>query len=804
MIEIKDKQIHIDGQPRIITCGEIHYFRLPRQEWEDRINKLKEAGCNAVASYVPWLCHEPRKNEIDLEGETRPQLDLKGFIDLCAAHDLMFFVRPGPFIMAETKNEGIPHWVLEKHPEIVPRGWEGEKTRASDIDYLAPEFLKEVYNWYQAVMSEVIAPRLQPNGGNIIGVQLDNEIGMLSWVSNTPHLTENSLADFQEWLKSKYQGAELKNRYQFSTDEFSVFKEKVRSPGEDYAPQLHQDLGNFMRDRFVDYVDTLRSYAEEFGVKDVPFFINIHGCSGGRAKTFPIGISQLYKTFNRQGFVSGSDIYLGDITISNHQDLYLINSFIDAVNTDDQPLTSIEFNCGDGNFGNNYGGRYSPAAADFRTRMCIAQGNRMLNYYLFAGGYNYRMDQDLDDGNDRIGITGKRHGFAAPLNPEGEYNYTFPRMARVIKTISAVEDKLAVMEEENDGVFFGFIPDYYMTEYCYPGSEKMQEICNNLRQFRAGGGWEILARAMLLNNFRFGAVDLQNREINPRQNPVLVLPSAKYMDRKVQQKLATYLQQGGKLLLYGLLPTHDLEANQCRILADTLNVNPGQVKRDSHDYYLSITAENWAAPRPEIRSHYAQPVEISSPARPIFRIYDNNKVCGFETEVNQGQAIVITAGYDCDLSFFKKALKRLGAVPGLSHDCDNHGIFMTTTVTESGERFLHLLNLDDFKKQVNLFENGENLFKNQITVSKKEGVMLPLNLKIAGIEIINSTAEITGIQENKIDFRLTQKEDVITVKTGRQINPGPGYEVREKGDRIIIKSQKNAVVDDKLSVYLGE
>lgn len=59
MIEIKDKQILIDGKPQIIMCGEIHYYRLKPEDWQDRIDKLKEAGCNAVASYVPWLCHEP-------------------------------------------------------------------------------------------------------------------------------------------------------------------------------------------------------------------------------------------------------------------------------------------------------------------------------------------------------------------------------------------------------------------------------------------------------------------------------------------------------------------------------------------------------------------------------------------------------------------------------------------------------------------------------------------------------------------------------------------------------------------------
>ena len=49
MIEIRDKHIVIDGKPRIIMSGEIHYFRVPRLEWHERISKLRAAGCNAVA-----------------------------------------------------------------------------------------------------------------------------------------------------------------------------------------------------------------------------------------------------------------------------------------------------------------------------------------------------------------------------------------------------------------------------------------------------------------------------------------------------------------------------------------------------------------------------------------------------------------------------------------------------------------------------------------------------------------------------------------------------------------------------------
>ena len=77
----------------MIMCGEIHYFRLKREDWQDRINKLKDAGLNTVASYVPWLCHETIEGNIDLTGQTRPESDLLGFIDICKQNGLYFFYR---------------------------------------------------------------------------------------------------------------------------------------------------------------------------------------------------------------------------------------------------------------------------------------------------------------------------------------------------------------------------------------------------------------------------------------------------------------------------------------------------------------------------------------------------------------------------------------------------------------------------------------------------------------------------------------------------------------------------------------
>lgn len=184
-VRLHDRRIVVDGRPRLLLAGEVHYFRLPRAAWADRLDRLRECGGDTVATYVPWLWHELPDGTVDLTGRTHEQRDLAGFLDLAHERGLHAVVRPGPFIMAEVKNEGIPYRVYESHPHLLPTTWDGRPVTTRTIDYLAPEFLAAADGWYAQVMP-VIAERLADRGGPVIAVQLDNEIGMLSWVTNSP------------------------------------------------------------------------------------------------------------------------------------------------------------------------------------------------------------------------------------------------------------------------------------------------------------------------------------------------------------------------------------------------------------------------------------------------------------------------------------------------------------------------------------------------------------------------------------------------------------------------------------------
>ena len=48
-----------DNKPWQYISGSIHYYRIHPEYWEDRIQRVRALGLNAIQIYVPWNIHEP-------------------------------------------------------------------------------------------------------------------------------------------------------------------------------------------------------------------------------------------------------------------------------------------------------------------------------------------------------------------------------------------------------------------------------------------------------------------------------------------------------------------------------------------------------------------------------------------------------------------------------------------------------------------------------------------------------------------------------------------------------------------------
>ncbi|MBQ4067300.1 MAG: beta-galactosidase [Clostridia bacterium] len=158
ILSFKERQFYMDGVPYQIRSGAMHYFRIPREYWYDRLLKLKECGLNTVETYMPWNLHEPREGELDFSG----MLDFEAYIETARALSLNVILRPGPYICAEWDMGGLPSWLLS---------YEGISLRCNDS-----LFLSKVRSYFSRLLP-MIRPHLSTNGGNIIMLQVENEYG---------------------------------------------------------------------------------------------------------------------------------------------------------------------------------------------------------------------------------------------------------------------------------------------------------------------------------------------------------------------------------------------------------------------------------------------------------------------------------------------------------------------------------------------------------------------------------------------------------------------------------------------------
>lgn len=157
--EIEDDMFRKDGEPFQIIGGDLHYFRILPQHWEDRLLRAKALGLNTIQTYVPWNLHEPKPGKLVFSGIA----DLVSFLKLCQKLDLLVMLRPGPYICAEWDLGGFPAWLLAKKPAL--------KLRSSDRAYL-----QLVERWWGVLLPK-IAPLLYDIGGPIVMVQIENEFG---------------------------------------------------------------------------------------------------------------------------------------------------------------------------------------------------------------------------------------------------------------------------------------------------------------------------------------------------------------------------------------------------------------------------------------------------------------------------------------------------------------------------------------------------------------------------------------------------------------------------------------------------
>jgi beta-galactosidase len=157
--EIKSGNFLYDGKPVQIHSGEMHFARVPRPYWRQRLQMMKAMGLNTVATYVFWNYHEKAPGVWDFKSESR---DIKEFVKEAGKEGLMVILRPGPYACAEWEFGGYPWW-LQKEKSLVIRSNN-------------QPFLDSCRTYINHLAAQVKDLQIT-HGGPIIMVQAENEFG---------------------------------------------------------------------------------------------------------------------------------------------------------------------------------------------------------------------------------------------------------------------------------------------------------------------------------------------------------------------------------------------------------------------------------------------------------------------------------------------------------------------------------------------------------------------------------------------------------------------------------------------------
>ena len=155
---VGEKTFLLNGKPFIVKAAEVHYPRIPRPYWEQRIKMCKALGMNTLCLYVFWNIHEQEQGKVDFTGNN----DVAEFIRLAQKNDMYVIVRPGPYVCAEWEMGGLPWWLLKK-----------KDIRLREQD----PFFMESYRSFVQKLAEQISDLTIDKGGPIIMVQVENEYG---------------------------------------------------------------------------------------------------------------------------------------------------------------------------------------------------------------------------------------------------------------------------------------------------------------------------------------------------------------------------------------------------------------------------------------------------------------------------------------------------------------------------------------------------------------------------------------------------------------------------------------------------
>ena len=711
---------NINGKESFLYSSEVHYFRIPKKFWAKHLQAVVDSGCNAISTYVPWSWHEFKEGTIDLTGRTHPERDLAGFIDLAAKFNLHVTLKPGPYVMAETTDQGIPQWLVDTYPETLALDDQGNPWGPAFVSTVNAVFRKKAAAWLAVFAKKIVVPRQSRKRGGILMLQIDNEIGIFQWLGARGEYSKANIASWQAYLRR-----EVPNVAKLS----ALLEKPIRSHADVVPPSgmcdsrreavLYRLWHDYHRWLYGDYVTFLSGALRRAGVK-TPFFTNIGGWVFGRAHEFVMN-----GTFHRETAKRNPDLLFGldhipeYVSPYNIHDGIVANQIAEELQRQRGPLYSAELQCGS----REHGVQTYPAELGLFWRLCIIHGLTGMNFYMFSQGRNPR----------GRGSDGPLFYWYNAVDYKGNRQPTFQAVQELGEWLKSNGDMI-VQSKRPSGVAVAFYPHLYETEFIVPTLQKQTKLdagklglSMDPVDFRNRSLFDGLIRILAKKSIPYSFADITARSVaNLRTFDSLVVMANDVMDAATQTKLASYVKSGGRLVLYPMAPKFDRDFKPCTILADALGIKVTG-RSTTNRVYMDALKDIPVACLPNILA--------SAGARVLARDA-NNKVVGVEKKVGQGTVRYFGYFHNYTIEEHPDLWSAMIQFPQLRRNAmaDNDNLIVETRVVD-GEAVafvgnFHRMPMSAHVRVRNPRGKGE-VDLGRIEVGSLIGLMLPVQAKLS-------------------------------------------------------------------------
>nr|MDO8099608.1 beta-galactosidase [Candidatus Njordarchaeota archaeon] len=785
-VRVSENCFLVNGRKLMLRAGELHYSRVKRDQWADRLRRMREAGLNTLSTYFFWNWHELKEGEFDFTGTTHPERDIEHFLDLVGESGLMVISRQGPWACAEWLNGGFPQWLFDKHPEIMSLDSAGRVTsrmepHAPVVSYLHPTYLEYSRKWLKAFI-QVLKKFDERFPDKLLMVQADNETcyGFHTSPFDTDYNPINigSREDgaeglYQEWLRRKYGSTSKLNSY-YGTDygDFGGIDPARSSPKTKGQLLSMFDWAAFKEDVITDYILEVAKVFMEAGIK-VPISANEITTTYGNP-------SNMYEK-SRHFFV-GIDMYPSSIRDTLDATTKVIEPIeIMKAQCPGQYPTSLEFQ------GGWYNAKVPLNTTHLHQRISYAQGLKGISYYMWVGGTNPK----------GWGTTGESYDYDCAVQQDGRDGRRLPVMKRFLDFTHANEETILESKSLSEiGVSY-YHPNFY---WCGPLNTKSAGLLYNIAaEVSRFPSFETILQ---MAGFNFEYFDLEH--INPNgvsKYKMLIIPLYDFLDESAQNSVISLIENGSTVLLGPTIPVLGGNMESCTILYDALkikvleNVETESVElRNSGS--LSISRVNI------LRSEDTR-------ARPIAKTSSMGRVCGYLKKVKKGQAVVLgflptnfkdAAGIKALINF----LSNLNLKP-VAH-ASQRDVNVVERVTPNGSALLYLSNLssEDRQTSIQFIDPSEQDKVKKIPglkVAKRSAIVWPINLQAEFGTVKYLTSEITKIEHRGNEeivihawgYEGTDGRVAVSFKGQKKSAEEKLYKHSSKGETLVFMNRKGVI-----------